>query len=75
MSCMFYGCSSLNSLDLSTFNTNNVVNIYFIFTKCSSLSSVHLSIFNTSSIIWLRDVTCSVVLIKVNISDLYNYLS
>ena len=24
MSCMFYGCSSLNSIDLSNFNTNNV---------------------------------------------------
>ena len=34
---MFYGCSSLKSIDLSSFNTNNVNNMSFMFDGCSSL--------------------------------------
>ena len=47
---MFYGCSSLTSLDLSNFNTSNVTNMSFMFHDCSSLTSINLSNFNTSNV-------------------------
>ena len=47
---MFYGCSSLTSLDLSSFNTSKVKNMSSMFEGCSSLTSLDLSGFNTSKI-------------------------
>ena len=43
MSYMFYGCSSLTSLDLSTFNTENVTKMDGIFLNCSSLKTIYAS--------------------------------
>ena len=34
---MFYGCSSLEELDLRSFNTDKVVNMNDMFYKCLSL--------------------------------------
>ena len=45
---MFYKCSSLTSLNLSNFNTDNVNNMSIIFALCSSLTSLNLSNFNTN---------------------------
>jgi len=50
MSYMFYGCSSLTSLDLSSFDTSNVSNMYVMFSGCSSLTSLDLSSFDTSNV-------------------------
>ncbi len=47
MSYMFYKCSSLTSLNLSNFNTDNVKNMSYMFSHCSSLSSLNLTNFNT----------------------------
>ena len=47
MSYMFYKCSSLTSLNLSNFNTNNVQNMSAMFNKCCSLTSLNISNFNT----------------------------
>ena len=49
MSCMFYYCSSLTSLDLSNFITINVKNMSYMFSDCSSLTSINLSNFNTKN--------------------------
>ena len=35
---MFEGCSSLNNINLSNFNTNNVTNMEYMFYGCSSLN-------------------------------------
>ena len=35
MAGMFYGCSSLNELNLSNFNTNNVTDMSYMFDGCS----------------------------------------
>ena len=43
---MFYGCSSLKTLNLSNFNTYNVTNMIYMFAKCSSLTELNLSNFN-----------------------------
>ena len=48
--CMFGNCSSLTSLNLSNFNTNNVTNMYGMFYDCSSLTSLNLSNFNTNNV-------------------------
>ena len=48
ISFMFYECSPLESIDLSSFNTTNIYNMSHIFDKCSSLKSIDLSSFNTT---------------------------
>ena len=47
---MFYGCSSLTSLDLSTFNTANVTKMTYMFNGCTSLTSLNVSSFNTANV-------------------------
>ena len=47
---MFYNCSSLISLDLCNFNTNNVTDMSYMFYECSSLTSLNLSNFNTNNV-------------------------
>ena len=47
---MFDGCSSLNELNLSNFNTNNVTKMYCMFSGCSSLKELNLSNFNTNNV-------------------------
>ena len=50
MSFMLYECSSLNSLNLSNFNTNKVNNMSYMFCDCSSLTYLNLSDFNTNNV-------------------------
>ena len=50
LSCMFSDCSSLTSIDLSNFNTNNVTNMSCMFSGCSSLTSINLCNFNTNNV-------------------------
>ena len=45
MSRMFFGCSSLNNIDLSNFNTDNVSNMCCMFAGCSSVKNIDLSNF------------------------------
>ena len=47
---MFYECSSLKSIDLSSFNTTNVKDMSCMFGECSSLESIDLSSFNTTNV-------------------------
>ena len=46
MNYMFYGCSSLEELNLSNFNTNNVIYMNGMFLGCSSLKELNISNFN-----------------------------
>ena len=41
---MFDGCSSLQSIDLSSFNTTNVKNMSSMFFQCSSLKKENVKI-------------------------------
>ena len=50
MSYMFCNYSSLESIDLSSFNASNVINIKYMFYGCSSLQSLNFSSFNTSNV-------------------------
>ena len=47
---MFTYCSSLTSLDLSSFDTSAVTNMDSMFRGCSGLTSLDLSSFNTSAV-------------------------
>jgi len=47
---MFWRCSSLKSIDLSSFNTSKVSDMKLMFFECSSLKSIDLSSFNTSNV-------------------------
>lgn len=47
---MFYGCSSLTSIDLSSFNTANVTDMGGMFHGLSNVTTLDLSGFNTSSV-------------------------
>ncbi len=51
MSSMFFGCSSLTSLDLSSFNTANVTYMSIMFSGCSNLTNLDFrnATFNATS--------------------------
>ncbi len=46
---MFYTCTSLESINLSSFNTNNVKNMSYMFSCCNSLKSINLSSFKINN--------------------------
>lgn len=50
MSCMFFGCTSLTSLDLSKFDTQNVTDMNRMFFYCENLTTLDLSNFNTRKV-------------------------
>ena len=47
---MFYGCSQRTSLDVTHFNTENVVHMENMFINCSSLASLDVTHFNTENV-------------------------
>ena len=56
MSHMFYNCESLTNLDVSSFNTENVIYMHGMFEGCKSLTNLNLSNFNTrnvKSMVWM----------------------
>ena len=50
MNYMFYGCSALESIDVSGLNSANVTNMNYTFCGCSSLTSIDLTNFNTAKV-------------------------
>ena len=60
---MFHSCSSLTSVDLSSFNTANVYNMSEMFYGCIRLTSVDLSSFNTANVTYMTDMfyNCSML--------------
>ena len=59
MSCMFYSCSSLTSLDVTHFKTANVTNMSYMFYICSSLTSLDVTHFNTANVTDMRGMFSS----------------
>ena len=47
---MFSACESLTNLDLSNYNTQNVINMSYMFSGCESLTNLNLSNFNTQNV-------------------------
>ena len=54
MSYMFYGCTSLTSLDVTNFSTRNVTYMSGMFRNCSSLTSLDVTNFNTQNVIYMN---------------------
>ena len=50
MDHIFYNCSKLTSIDLSNFNTENVISMNNIFGGCSSLTFIDISSFKMGPI-------------------------
>ena len=50
MACMFQGCSSLTSLDVTNFNTAKVTDMRYMFCGCSKLTSLDVTKFNTEKV-------------------------
>ena len=55
---MLAGCSSLNNINLSNFNTNNVTYMTGMFNGCSSLNNINLSNFNTNNVTNMAFMFC-----------------
>ena len=53
MSYMFSGCTSLTSLNLSSWNTRNVKSMDSMFEGCSGLTSLDVSNFDTSNVVYM----------------------
>ena len=70
MSSMFNKCSSLTSLDVSSWNTSKVTSMQGMFNKCSSLISLDVSSWNTSNVTTMRSmfIGCS-SLTSLNVSS------
>ncbi len=47
---MFYNCSKIQSLNLSSFNTSNITSMLYMFYSCTSLTSLNISSFDTSKV-------------------------
>ncbi len=50
MNGMFYGCSSLTYLNVSSFDTSKVTDMSIMFQKCSGLTSLDVSNFDTGKV-------------------------
>ena len=48
--CLFYYCTDIIELDLSKFNTTQVISMNYMFYECNSLKFLNLSNFNTSRV-------------------------
>ena len=70
MSCMFSGCSSLTSINLSNFNAKNVTNMSCMFSGCISLTSINLTNFNTQNVTDMSSMFCECSsLTSINLSN------
>ncbi len=56
MESMFSNCSSLTTLDLSSFDTSNVTNMSQMFLGCRNLTTLDLSNFNTINVTDMRSM-------------------
>ena len=56
MESMFWGCSRLKTLDLSSFNTEKVTTMRGMFSNCESLATLDLSSFNTEKVVAMNSM-------------------
>ena len=74
LSNMFSGCSSLTSLDLSSFDTSAVIYMSNMFSGCSSLTNLDLSTIDTSNVLDMNNMFngCSSL---TNLDISYSYIA
>ena len=54
--CMFYNCKNIITIDLSLFNSKNVIDMSKMFYGCSNLASINLSNLNTKKVTNMRSL-------------------
>ena len=55
---LFSGCSSLSNLDLSNFNSQNVIDMSYMFYGCESLAYINFKNFNTQNVTNMIGMFC-----------------
>ena len=53
---MFCNCSSLKEINFTNINTNNVIDMSYMFYDCKSLKKLNLSKFNTNNVTNINDI-------------------
>ena len=53
---MFYNCKNIIKIDLSQFNTKNVINVDEMFYNCENLIDINISKFSTKNIITMKNM-------------------
>ena len=69
---MFEACRNLTTLDLSRFNTKNIVDMGSMFFKCENLMSLNVSTFDTSSVTnmnYMFNGCCSLTILNISNFD------
>ena len=61
---MFSGCSKLKSLDLTNFDTSDVVDMSYLFLECRTLDSLEVGSFNTEHVTAMPFIFCGCANIK-----------
>ena len=56
MGYLFYNCSTLNSINLSNFNTKTIINMEYMFSNCKSLTTINLSNLNTLNVLNMNNL-------------------
>ncbi|EPA0804837.1 BspA family leucine-rich repeat surface protein [Enterococcus hirae] len=69
MQSMFYGLSSVTSLDVSGFDTSNVTTMENMFYNISSVTSLDVSSFDTSKVTTMRSMFKNTPLAKLTLGD------
>ena len=73
---MFNGCTSLQELNLTNFNTENVIFMDGMFSGCQSLKELNLANFNTNKVISMDNMFYDCQSLKeLNISNLILIMS
>ncbi|HGF7568617.1 TPA: BspA family leucine-rich repeat surface protein, partial [Enterococcus hirae] len=74
MNYMFYGMSSLTSLDVSSFDTSNVTTMDYMFKGMSRLTSLDVSGFDTSKVTEMSKMFADTPLKKLILGDTFKFV-
>ena len=69
MHAMFRDCNSLQSLDVSGFNTSNVTDMAYMFFGCSALKSIDVTGFDTKNVTTMQFMFGGLTVTSLNVSN------
>ncbi|MCC4033760.1 DUF285 domain-containing protein [Enterococcus hirae] len=75
MVSMFYGLSSVTSLDVSNFNTSNVTDMLSMFRGIGSVTSLDLSNFDTSKVTSMSNMFADTSFKKLTLGDTFKFVN
>ena len=68
-SCLFLGCINIIDIDLSSFDSKEVINMKNMFSHCENLININLSHFNTKNVVNMRGMfSCYKKLMNIDVS-------